>query len=100
MIHRAVRPLLAALVTLAGSTAHTQELAPDAVLSDTVEYCGTLQHLIVQHPVRPPDVNHLLVEGRRMCDHGEIRPGIFRLRRALWLLHHRPTEARVVPVGP
>ncbi len=59
------------------------------VLSDTVEYCTHLQQLIQERPGRPQDVNKLLADGRRMCEHGEVRRGVFRLRNALFLLNHR-----------
>ena len=88
MTLRALRPLLLTLAALAGNIAHAQE-APVAVLTDTAAYCVQLQRLILERPIRPPDINRLLVEGRRMCDHGEVRPGILRLRRALWMMHHR-----------
>jgi hypothetical protein len=91
MIRRAAHISLATVAILAGGAALPQEPSPPpvAVLTDTVEYCGQLQRMILKRPNRPPDINKLLAEGQRMCDHGEVRPGIARLRRALWLLHHR-----------
>jgi hypothetical protein len=91
MIRRVIHLSLAAAAALAGGVALPQEPNPPpvAVLTDTVEYCGQLQRMILKRPNRPPDINKLLAEGQRMCDHGEVRPGISRLRRALWLLHHR-----------
>lgn len=80
---------MATLAALVGGSAHTQEQPPVAVTTDTVEYCVQLQGLVSAKAPLPPDVKRLFVEGRRMCDHGEVRPGIARLRRAMWLLHHR-----------
>lgn len=60
------------------------------VTTDTREYCAHLLSRIVQtrarveEPVRRADI--LTDEGRRMCAHGHVRPGIARLRRALLLL--------------
>jgi hypothetical protein len=89
MARLAYRPLVAVLAALSCGTARAQEPPPVVVLTDTVEYCTHLQRMIQDRPTRPPDVNRLLTEGRRMCEHGEVRRGIFRLRNALWLLHHR-----------
>ena len=60
------------------------------VTTDSEEYC---QHLLsrigrvraqVEEPARRADM--LTAEGRQMCAHGHVRPGIARLRRALLLL--------------
>ncbi len=59
--------------------------APMAVLTDTVEYCDQLQVRLNACPAHPPDVVKLVKEGRQMCDHGEIRAGIARLRRAIMI---------------
>jgi hypothetical protein len=77
------------MATSAGYSAHAQEPPPVRVLSDTVEYCTHLQQLIQERLARPPDVNKLFADGRRMCEHGEVRRGVARLRSALWLLNHR-----------
>jgi hypothetical protein len=87
---------LIALAAVAGGAASAQDspssepiTQPVMVLSDTIEYCTHLQQMIQDAPGRPTDVNVLLIEGRRMCEHGEVRRGVSRLRTALWLLHHR-----------
>jgi hypothetical protein len=90
---------LIALAAVAGGAASAQDSPPPEtvaqptppvmVLSDTIEYCARLQHMIQDAPARPTDVNVLLNEGRRMCEHGEVRHGVSRLRTAIWLLHHR-----------
>jgi hypothetical protein len=77
------------MATSAGYSACAQEAPPVRVLSDTVEYCTHLQQLVQERPARPPDVNKLFADGRRMCEHGEVRRGVSRLRNALWLLNHR-----------
>jgi hypothetical protein len=60
------------------------------VITDTPEYCWHLANEVAaaQRQVREPspDVRMLAGEGQRMCDHGLIRGGILRLRRALLLL--------------
>lgn len=88
MVRCALRLVVAAMAT-SGYAAHAQEPPPVRVLSDTVEYCAHLQQLIQERPGRPPDVNKLFMDGRRMCEHGEVRRGVSRLRNALWLLNHR-----------
>jgi len=60
------------------------------VMTDTPEFCWHLVNKVAAaqrdpHDV-PPDVRMLAREGQRMCDHGLIKAGILRLRRALMLL--------------
>ncbi len=69
------------------------------VTSDTPEYCLHLlervSSLVAVSPLPPPpDVARLSSEGQRMCDHGETRGGIIRLRRA-WLLMKQQDEQPV-----
>ena len=67
---------------------------PQKVTSDTPAYC---LHLLdrVSEMVRtgrmppPQEVTFLSSEGRRMCDQGQTRGGILRLRRALMLMLHQ-----------
>jgi hypothetical protein len=60
------------------------------VMTDTPEYCWHLANEVATTPrefrLLPPDVRVLATEGRRMCDHGLVRGGILRLRRALLML--------------
>jgi hypothetical protein len=92
-----IRPTVSLLLTMApaflavpGTPARAQE-RPMVVLTDTLEYCEQLQHRTSAWPVMTPEIYHLVHEGRQMCDHGEIRGGINRLRRALRILnHHTP----------
>ena len=66
---------------------------PEQVTSDTPQYC---LHLLdrVSEMVRvagtppPQEVAFLSSEGQRMCDQGQTRGGILRLRRALMLMMH------------
>ena len=64
---------------------------PMQVTSDTPEYCqqllvrvSDLQRL-ASAPL-PREVVDLTSEGQRMCDHGQTRGGIMRLRSALMLM--------------
>jgi len=75
------------LLALSGATARA-EPEPVIILTDTLEYCEQLQHRTQQWPVMSPEVKYLVHEGHQMCDHGEIRLGINRLRRALRILNH------------
>ena len=68
---------------------------PMEVTTDTVEYCFHLFDQVsdLLHAARRPpprEVTDLTTEGQRMCDHGQTRGGIIRLRRALMLI--RQTE--------
>jgi hypothetical protein len=63
------------------------------VTSDTPEYCLRLLDRLSERvhlaPTPPPsEVTDLSTEGQRMCDQGQTRAGILRLRRA-WLLMTR-----------
>ena len=69
----------------------THDPGPMEVTTDTPEYCLYLQdrvRTLVVAATAPPahEVTDLSTEGRRMCDHGQTRGGIMRLRRALLLL--------------
>jgi hypothetical protein len=72
--------------------AATPALADDpasVITTDTPAYCAQLTKQIGDRHSTIPDVQHLLAEGHDMCDRGEIRGGIRRLRHALVILHHR-----------
>ena len=63
------------------------------VTTDTPEYCLQLldrvSELVRLAPAPPPqDVTQLSSEGQKMCDQGQTRSGILRLRRALMLMMH------------
>jgi hypothetical protein len=64
--------------------------APNEVITDTPQYCLQLLdrvsalERVTSHP--PAEVSNLSSEGERMCDLGQTRGGIMRLRRALVLL--------------
>jgi hypothetical protein len=66
------------------------QATPDPVTTDTPQYCLQLLDRVSElvrvnaHP--PEEVTSLSTEGQRMCDQGQTRGGIMRLRRALVLL--------------
>lgn len=65
--------------------------SPQSVTTDTPEYCLHLRDLIgrmtpVTPAGAPSEVANLSSEGERMCDEGQVRGGILRLRRALIIL--------------
>jgi len=64
--------------------------APTKVTSDSPEFCAQLADQLQQEQDQlkavPKEVASLTEEGRRMCGHGQVRPGIFRLRRAFQIL--------------
>jgi hypothetical protein len=89
MIRLAVTLLLIAAPCVPGGGAYADEDDPPVVvLTDTIDYCDQLQKRIEDHKVVPPEARRLFIEGRQMCDHGEVRAGINRLRRALRILNH------------
>jgi len=64
---------------------------PQQVISDTPEYClrlaDRLSELARAAPNPPPyEVTSLSIEGQRMCNQGQTRGGLLRLRRALALM--------------
>lgn len=93
-VARAVLPLGAALL-ISGAPVSAQVSAPGTppmeVITDTPEYCQKLLTRIsdlirlATAPV-PHQASDLTKEGRRMCDHGQTRGGIMRLRSALMLM--------------
>jgi hypothetical protein len=93
---RLIRTVLTTLPSLAIPGALAQEIPTASITTDTLEYCVSLQHMVVQRGSRLAEVQHLLTEGRRMCDHGEIRVGILRLRQAL-ILSRRHIEPAAPP---
>lgn len=73
------------------------QMAPAQITTDTPDYCVQLQEQVGRE-VRaalsppPPDVRLLSDEGQHMCDRGQVRGGIARLRRALVLMHQLETR--------
>ncbi|MBS0641835.1 MAG: hypothetical protein U1E70_23535 [Acetobacteraceae bacterium] len=65
---------------------------PLEVTTDTQAYCQRLSDQVsarmrgLQSP--PPEVIRLSDEGERLCDEGQIRGGILRLRRAWMMMAH------------
>ncbi len=92
------------LVTASGVLAGASPVAADlpmAVTSDTPEYCATLQRLASAAPNASAEVRRLIAEGQDMCDRGEIRGGIARLRRALVVeRHHAPAGGSEATTAP
>jgi hypothetical protein len=69
----------------------THDSPPVEVTTDTLEYCLYLQerlHTLVRMASSPPprEATDLSTEGQHMCDHGQTRGGIMRLRRALLIM--------------
>ncbi len=64
---------------------------PAVITTDTVGYCRQLSDKLaelVQIAPRPPETSvfALAGEGRRLCDVGQVRPGIHRLREGVRLM--------------
>jgi hypothetical protein len=74
-----------------GPAAGLGQTRAEEITSDTPEYCLHLfdrLSSLVRQSVRPlpREVTELSSEGQRMCDHGQTRGGIMRLRKALVLM--------------
>jgi hypothetical protein len=86
--------LLGLGVVLLGAMPVVGQSPPQAVTTDTPEYCLRLQDRVselvrVASAPPPREVASLSSEGQRMCDHGQTRGGILRLRRALMMMLHQ-----------
>ncbi len=89
MIRRVALPLLLAAQPLPAARCLAQEPQSFALTSDTPAYCVQLAREVTERHSQVLDVQRLLAEGKELCDHGQVRGGIRRLRRALVLLHHK-----------
>ncbi len=63
--------------------------APVAVTTDTPEYCARMIARVETGPDLSAEMHRLLDEGRHLCERGEVRGGIMRLRRAMLLIQGR-----------
>ena len=92
MTRRVLSLLLAVplLVLSPGSFGSADEPPSFALTTDTPGYCAQLVRRVTERHSTSPDVQRLLTEGRDLCDRGQVRGGIRRLRHALVLLHHKP----------
>jgi hypothetical protein len=80
---------------LVGAAPVLGQPAPQRVTSDTPEYCLRLSDRVselVRVTSPPQEVTSLSTEGQRMCDQGQTRGGILRLRRALMMMMHQGNE--------
>ena len=57
------------------------------VTSDTKDYCLSLATRVDATRAVPPHARTLSQLGRTMCDSGHVRGGLFRLRRAMQIIH-------------
>jgi hypothetical protein len=96
------RAPLTLLLLLAGTPAWADDPPSFTLTTDTPAYCTQLSKQVGDRHSTIADVQRLLAEGRDMCDRGEVRGGIRRLRRALIILHHRkpPKDLPVKPATP
>ncbi len=81
----------------AGSLPAAGQSAPQQVTTDTPQYClyllDRVSEMVRGAPSPPPqEVTFLSTEGQRMCDQGQTRGGILRLREALTLMLHQGNE--------
>ncbi len=75
----------------ASSRAEPSDSRTLVVTSDTSAYCRTLSEMIAARRPLPREVRELKSQGDGMCQQGEIRGGITRLRRALLVLRSERT---------
>ena len=85
------------LLLLLASPCLAEDPPSFALTSDTAAYCAQLARQVADRHSAVSDVQRLLGEGRDMCDRGQIRGGIRRLRRALVILHHRLVKEDAAP---
>ena len=75
-----------------GAVTPTHGQSPEPVItSDTPAYCGVLMNRITgltRGTAVPVEAVTLSAEGERMCEQGQVRSGILRLRRAITILRH------------
>jgi hypothetical protein len=66
-----------------------QAVAEEAasVTTDTMLYCRMLAARVEASGTMPPLAHALWLEGRAMCEHGQVRPGLARLRRAMMIVN-------------
>jgi hypothetical protein len=72
--------LAAPLVVLAQDV---QSETPAPITTDTPAYCAELARQMAAIPDPPSMARQLSEQGERMCQKGEVRGGLARLRRAL-----------------
>jgi hypothetical protein len=94
--HRVVLAVALGLMAVPGVGILADE-DPAEITSDTPAYCTALaQRLAVMvdesHQAPETEVVHLWSEGQRLCEHGQVRMGITRLRKAVWLLNHHDRD--------
>jgi len=101
--------LLVPLVALTSAVAFSQSpsdapAGPLTVTTDSPAYCdGLAARIAAERQARvstQPDVQRLADEGQRMCDHGLIRGGLLRLRRALLMLEGQKQAGYPSPGTP
>jgi hypothetical protein len=83
---------------LLGVTPVSGQQRAQLVTTDTPEYCLQLfdqVSVLVRAATTPPpqEVTSLSSDGQRMCDQGQTRGGILRLRRALLMMLHDQENA-------
>ncbi len=74
------------------SASAAAQKSPMLVITDTPEYCEHLAQVAARHHKAAPDALRLAADGAEMCEHGAVRAGIARVRRAL--IHIRQEKAR------
>ena len=85
-------PFVLACSFAAGMTVSAQGQSRDPIItSDTTAYCGVLRNRITGLTRGGAVSNEAVIlsaEGKRMCEQGQIRGGIMRLRRAIAIMRH------------
>ena len=70
----------------AGGALTADPQAPMQMTGDTMEYCMQLEHRISADPKRTAEVRQLVRQGHQLCDHGQVRLGLTKMRRAFMML--------------
>jgi hypothetical protein len=65
---------------------------PECITSDTPAYCAKLALKMNTLGAMPPHAHALWLQGQAMCERGQIRAGLARLRRAMIIVRNGDTQ--------
>ncbi len=65
---------------------------PECITSDTPAYCEQLAKKMNALGTMPPHAHALWQQGRALCERGQIRAGLARLRRAMIIVRNGDSQ--------
>jgi hypothetical protein len=78
--------IAAALVFVVSGVTRAED--PECITSDTLDYCAKLARKMDALSNMPPHAHALWLQGQAMYEHGQIRAGLARLRRAMIIVRN------------